>query len=88
MIKNCLECKSHAVIADPDPSDWFCDDDSAVVCTECENPTRNVDSRYASDRNQFRAVAISARPYNLEKESSVPKWCPLGFYCEAEKEPC
>src|SRR4051812_3276113 len=32
-MKTCIGCKHHEVIADPDPHDWFCDDDVAVVCT-------------------------------------------------------
>jgi len=29
---NCLDCPYHKVLPDPDPDDWFCDDDVKVVC--------------------------------------------------------
>jgi hypothetical protein len=32
-MKSCVECASHKVELDPDPFDWFCDDDVKVVCT-------------------------------------------------------
>jgi len=31
-IKNCIKCPFHEVLPDPDPHDWFCDDDVKVVC--------------------------------------------------------
>jgi hypothetical protein len=30
---NCTECFEHEVLPDPDPNDWFCDDDVKVLCT-------------------------------------------------------
>lgn len=30
---NCMDCKYHQVLPDPDPDDWFCDDDEKVICT-------------------------------------------------------
>jgi Fe-S-cluster containining protein len=30
--KTCIDCPSHEVLSDPDPYDWFCDDDVNVVC--------------------------------------------------------
>ena len=30
IIKNCIDCSSHQVLPDPDPNDWFCDDDVKV----------------------------------------------------------
>lgn len=77
MFKTCLECKDHLIIGDPDPNDWFCDDDKAVVCTKTPNPNRNLESSYAADFSEYRAVTVSCRPYNLNKETEVPKWCPL-----------
>lgn len=32
--KTCINCPSHEVLPDPDPYDWFCDDDVKVVCKE------------------------------------------------------
>lgn len=31
-IINCMECQYHEVRPDPDPDDWFNDDDVKVVC--------------------------------------------------------
>lgn len=28
----CTSCPHHEVVPDPDPDDWFCDDDVRVVC--------------------------------------------------------
>jgi hypothetical protein len=33
---NCTQCKSHNVMPDPDPFDWFCDDDVKVFCIEAK----------------------------------------------------
>lgn len=32
-ISNCIDCSWHVVSPDPDPDDWFCDDDVKVVCS-------------------------------------------------------
>lgn len=50
---SCLNCEFHRVIADPDPDDWFCTNDEAVVCTKTKNPDRNLASRYKSDHSEF-----------------------------------
>ena len=31
-INNCVDCTSHLVLRDPDPYDWFCDNDVKVIC--------------------------------------------------------
>ena len=36
---NCIDCPFHDVLSDPDPDDWFCDDDVKVYCRKAE---RNV----------------------------------------------
>lgn len=38
-IKNCIDCPFHEVFNDPDPDDWFCDDDMGVKCKKAQ---RNV----------------------------------------------
>lgn len=30
--ENCIDCPHHVVLPDPDPSDWFNDDDVKVQC--------------------------------------------------------
>jgi hypothetical protein len=62
-INNCTECPHHKVLPDPDPDDWFCDDDVKVVCTLTERKANTITS--------------ACRPYNKKKESEVPEWCPL-----------
>ena len=78
-MKSCIECAHHKIISDPDPHDWFCDDDKAVVCTKTINDERDETSEYVSDRNEFKCVTRSCRPYNVEKESNIPDWCPLNI---------
>ena len=75
-VKSCVSCKSHKIIADPDPSDWFCDDDVALVCTLVKNRNRKSKSRYLADKNEFKSVMVSMRPYMVEKETPIPDWCP------------
>lgn len=58
----CINCPHHQVLPDPDPDDWFCDDDKKVVCTKVEPPKN---------------VAVAIRPYKLRVEALVPDWCPL-----------
>ncbi len=74
--KTCIECKSHEVINDPDPNDWFCDDDVAVVCTLVKNPKQNPNSKYSADHSFYRCVQVGIRPYRISKESIIPSWCP------------
>lgn len=33
-IENCMDCPNHSVRPDPDPDDWFNDDDEKVVCVK------------------------------------------------------
>ena len=35
--KKCLKCKYHTIVPDPDPDDWFNDDDMAMYCTNPDN---------------------------------------------------
>lgn len=73
----CVDCKNHEVIPDPDPHDWFCDDDLAVVCKLTPNDNQNTESNYLADKQGFKCITRSCRPYNKRKESNRPKWCPL-----------
>ncbi len=74
---NCTQCQYHAVIADPDPYDWFCDDDVAVVCTRSRNEERDVSSEYDADKSFFKLIVRSCRPHRVAREATVPVWCPL-----------
>lgn len=33
-IINCMDCPYHIVKSDPDPNDWFNDDDEKVICSK------------------------------------------------------
>ena len=61
-LKNCIDCPFHSVESDPDPYDWFCDDDEKVVCNKVDPPKN---------------ITVACRPYNKRKECEVPLWCPL-----------
>ncbi len=71
-VGSCLDCDFHAIINDRDPNDWFCDDDRAVVCTQTVNEEQNTESKWLSDRSNYKAVTRSCRPYKLRAESDVP----------------
>ena len=85
--ENCLDCPAHRVISDPDPLDWFCDDDLAVYCDhmrkseeqkERENLSLiNYNAYYATREYDKFFITWSCRPYNLRKECIVPDCCPL-----------
>ena len=62
-IQNCMDCPHHEVQADPDPHDWFCDDDVKVVCKKTTRKNNEI--------------TVACRPYMTRKECEVPDWCPL-----------
>jgi hypothetical protein len=73
---NCMDCTHHKVVRDPDPTDWFCDDDVAVLCQLM--PPAKGDTAWASGQQfQHRAVTISCRPHKTRDESKTPAWCPI-----------
>lgn len=72
----CINCAFHSIIRDPDPVDWFNDDDVALVCTQKKNSHINPDSKYLADRNPHKVVGGSLRPYEVKRVDS-PAWCPL-----------
>lgn len=74
---NCIDCQHHRVLDDPDPQDWFCDDDKAVVCSKTPRVTPRRSSGQPVDMQEHRAVTVACRPYNLRNESPRPNWCPL-----------
>lgn len=58
--QNCTQCPFRQIKSDPDPHDWFCDDNVKVIC-----------------KKALRNITVACRPYNIEKESVTPNWCPL-----------
>lgn len=73
---NCLNCEFHNIINDPDPFDWFCDNDVAIVCSKLKNDNLIKNSPYLSDRNEYKIIQSSLRPYEV-KNVKCPIWCPL-----------
>ena len=60
--ESCIDCPAHEVLPDPDPFDWFCDDDVKVIC------------RHMDDKE----ITVACRPYHTRAETTpVPEWCPL-----------
>lgn len=74
-IKFCVECPFSKVVPDPDPSDWFNDDDEAILCEKTPHKPK-LDSKYAADKHEFKPVSSSLRPYETHGVE-VPTWCPL-----------
>lgn len=63
-IANCHQCGFKQILPDPDPVDWFNDDDVKVVCTK----TKRKDT----------VITSACRPYKVKEEcSGIPWWCPV-----------
>lgn len=77
-LTNCMDCKAHKVIADPDPTDWFNDDDEAVLCTLTDgNPSHNPEDKWChANQNMHRCITVMCRPYRKRVECDIPDWCP------------
>lgn len=71
-LESCMDCPNHRVISDPDPYDWFCDDDVAVVCTKKEKSKDTI-----PNGQPFKVITQACRPYNTRRETNIPDWCPL-----------
>jgi hypothetical protein len=74
---NCTDCKYHKVIPDPDPHDWFNDDDVAVVCTIDKNDRLDESSNRLVLQQEHRIITTACRPYHIKKECETPSWCRL-----------
>jgi hypothetical protein len=71
-----MDCPNHIVEADPDPHDWFCDDDQAVLCKLAENVEKKK-RWWDGFEWEFRPIIWSCRPHHKRKECDRPEWCPL-----------
>ena len=69
-ITNCVKCEFHLPEKDPNRGDWFCRDDIKVRCTL----STAFGDGGCSDTEPY--ITVACRPYNMEKECSVPDWCP------------
>ena len=44
---HCHACPFHTIVADPDPEDWFNDDDCAIICNKAdEELTKKVHDEF------------------------------------------
>ncbi len=76
-ITSCLQCPFHEIMHDPDPNDWFNDDDVSVVCKKVKKE-KEPSSEYASDRQEHKVVSFGDRPYQVKEDKiKIPEWCPL-----------
>lgn len=85
---NCMNCPQHKVECDPDPTDWFCDDDQAVLCTLA----KNIHNQHRWCDNHVwahRPITWSCRPHNKRADCDTPEWCPLQITSDkVEQTPC
>jgi len=76
-INSCINCPFHKVINDPDPDDWFCDDDMAIVCTKLPNDEiGKFDSPAYFSRQKFKVVSSGIRPHHVSSFNYIPEFCP------------
>lgn len=61
MNNNCTECPHHEIQSDPDPEDWFCDDDVKVYCKVAKKHATTGCRPYNAKK----------------ETAPVPTWCPL-----------
>lgn len=78
-IDNCMDCPHHLVRPDPDPDDWFCDDDEKVVCTQVQtkdgtNETESMNSK--SKKLWWHGTRGVDNPTRLRKHYDI-WWIPI-----------
>lgn len=69
-LQKCTQCPYHQVESDPDPDDWFCDDDVKVRCIIST-------SSYRGNHCKEPYITVGCRPYRVTNETDIPDWCPL-----------
>ncbi len=74
MSNKCIDCKFHKIVSDPDPHDWFNDDDVAMLYTKL--PPDNNSTFYGGGKTPYFMISGSLRPYEISKVE-IPKECPL-----------
>ena len=76
LYSNCVDCPNHKVVNDPDPTDWFCDDDVAVLCSLQSNMSKRT--YWASGAfYEYEPITVSCRPHYIRKECITPPGCPI-----------
>jgi len=72
----CCQCENHIIINDADPKDIETVNDVAVLCKLVENDYILPNSRFPSERSEYRAVTVACSPDNI-KEALPLEWCPI-----------
>jgi len=78
-VTRCRQCPFHKVVPDPDPNDWFEDDDEALLCThkDCHREyTESQKTAFKRFGNNVTVIDGACRPYEIAKVE-VPDFCPL-----------
>lgn len=52
-IANCLDCPHHKLEMDPDPLDWFCDNDEKTVCGKANRVVTSGNRPYETRANSL-----------------------------------
>ena len=63
--KQCRGCKYCVIESDPDPNDWFNDDDQKALCKHFSVIDKNGCKKL---------IEYALRPH---EKIEIPKWCPL-----------
>lgn len=76
MVDNCLDCEHCIKVSDPDPLDWFRDDEMAVACALVKNDNTEwiprMDYRFPN-----KCVTYACSMDDLRESCQQPDWCPL-----------
>lgn len=75
--KTCNSCLHVKLVSDPDPDDWFNNDDLALVC-KLMKPLENQFLSQAGLPYENALIASALRPYEVNKINR-PSWCPLAI---------
>ena len=82
IIRFCTQCEFHKVVPDPDPEDWFNDDDEAILCTLIKGGGH--DKSFGGEPYLFKMISGSLRPYETKKVEK-PEWCPYKNHLRFKK---
>jgi hypothetical protein len=77
--ENCFSCRNHKMVPDPDPIDFFRDNDQAMVCVLVNNPKYSTDAYRISDRQAYKVIGYGIEVFDNERKIPIPSWCPLGL---------
>lgn len=76
-MEHCTDCSHHVIEPDPDPIDWFCDDDVKIRC-------KLSSATYRGNCREEPYVTVGCRPFYATSESEIPGWCPLLVQSESK----